>query len=906
MNPMDQVLCEAVGLRPTTWLCVGAGYAREELKSIVLASGRGFVAEAVTTLDEIAARILNFPQVLGSLARQEVFRLLLAESRISSRMPELKRLRRQSNFFRRLDHAIQSGRMAFSHSEEAEVYEERLKLRFGESPVRAEVAALAQAYESWLETMGFADPPWILKRAVEKLQISGWPEDCPIPKKILIFSVQEPESLERSFWDVVSQFVEVSRFSNVPTNIPKGLVSQKEPQWNWELWHTLDDAAERLAEELSGESDWKDHVVLIPDSPAVRRSLKRALKAWGVPEADPRDPMRLQWDEALKWALLPLQVIARDFERSLVITWTKFYSDKDEKTVSTWIEQINERGIHHGLHGYAGVSLEPLHELLKKLTQVFSGKKTCAEIAEAHLKFLAPYAAKQGVPWVMNFFEEQWKQFVDDWELLGLSASRAPLLYWIDKFQNRIVQASAPVEQQKPNQGIRVYRLQQSPLEFQTQESIQRENGKKVWILGLSSRWLSGQGVGDYWYGEREREVLSTEFAVRSGIQTREERLNSLKSWVSCTDQVMVLDSHYSADGRELDTILPVLKELETCGGQIPEEPIEKGAHPRWVQGYGAIRPLQPQKVKLMALSSCSGGQKPEISATTLERYSKCPFQSLAFDRWRVRDAREPDCELWPDMRGTLLHEAVKILVKSWTDDAGFTCTLGEALETAWKLKPPRGWVRSSRVESYLRFRMLQVLEGFCEKEREYRKRSQAQVVSLDEGRLKMEFPEFSIIGTPDRIDQTDDGVFLMDYKTSSSLPNGTEMIQLGYRLQLPFYALAAGKNMQRPVLGVQFIELGRRASRGNGIFFKRYNGKETGKVTSVTTRSKSLVTLEPEEAWERLEAHLLNHGLGYVRGEFSAQAKKPDQDCPSCPAGDLCGYRRRVNDGLEGGSSGD
>lgn len=905
MIPLDQVLCDAVGLRPNTWLCVGAGYAREELKSILLASGSGFVAEAVTTVDEIAARILSFPQkknlprVLGSLARQEVLRLLLAESRISSRMSELKRLRRQTSFFRRLDHAIQAGRMAFSHSEEAEVYEERLKLRFGEGPVRAEIRALAQAYEAWLVGMGFADPPLILKRVVEKLQLSGWPEGCPIPKKILIFSVQEPESLERSFWDVVSQFVEVSRFSNT--------TSQKQPQWNWELWHTLDDAAERLAEELSNESDWKDHVVLIPDSPSVRRSLKRALKAWGVPESDPRDPMRLQWDEGLKWALLPLQVIARDFERSLVITWAKFYSEKDEKTVSSWIDQINARGIRHGLRSYAGGNLESLHELLKNLTQSFSGKKTCAEMAEAHLKFLARFTANQGIPWVMSFFEEQWKQFADDWELLGLSATRAPLLYWMDKFQNRIGQAPAPVEQQKPSRGIRVYRLQQSPLEFRIQESTQ---GKKVWILGLSSAWLSGQGVGDYWYGEREREVLSTEFAVRSGIQAREERLNSLKSWLNCADQIMILDSHYSADGRELDTILPVLKELETGGDQtlkkLPEEPIEMGAHRRWVRSYGAIRPLQPQVVKLTPLPPRLEGEKPVISATTVERYSKCSFQSLAFDRWRVRDAREPDCELWPDMRGNLLHEAVKILLKSWTDDAGFTCTLSEALETAWKLKPPQGWVRSARVESYLRFRMLQILEEFCKKEREYRKRSQAQVISLDEGLLKMEFPEFSIIGTPDRIDQTDDGVFLMDYKTSSSLPNGTEMIQLGYRLQLPFYALAAGKNMQRPVLGVQFIELGRKAGRGNGIFFKRYNGKETGKVTSVTTRSKSLVTLEPEEAWERLESHLLNHGLGYVRGEFSAQAKKPDQDCPTCSVGDLCGYRRRVSDGLEGGSSGD
>lgn len=901
MIPIEDV----AGLRPSVWLCVGAGYAREELKSILLSSGRGFVADAVTTVDELTLKIATSShqqspfRVLGALARQEVLRTLLSESRINSRMPELKRLRRQSSFFRRLDDAIQAGRIASSHDQEAEVYEERLRSRFGENPVRDEVRMLAQAYEIWLEALGFVDPPRLMKLAVEKLQNDGWPSECPIPKRILYFSVEKPESLEQSFWDQISQFTEVVRYSDLSQ---VSSVDHQSFEWRWERWHTHDDACERLAEALSREPDWNEHVVLIPDSPSIRRSLKRALRTWGVPEADPRDPLRVKWDEALKWALLPLQVIGKNFERSWVIAWIKSHSKQNHSTISAWIDQINGRGIRQSLRSYSGGDLDSLHTVLQSLSEKFSGKKTCAEMAEAHLQLLDPFSTHPEMSWVVTFFEQQWKLMMEDWELLGAASTRAPLLYWLDKFQNRIHQAPAPVEQQRPSQGLRVYRLQQAPIEVPIET---RTKPKTIWILGLSSGWLSGQGVGDYWYGEREREVLSSEFAVRSGIQLREERLQCLKFWLKGIDRVHLLDAAYSPDGRELETLLPLLKELSVCGGTIPEEPLEKGSHPRWVRSYGAIRPLQPQKVRLSPRDLKGQDIKPEISASTLERYSKCSFQGLAFDRWRVRDTREPDCELWPDVRGTLLHEAVKILLKSWTDDAGFSCTLGEALEAAWKIKPPQGLIRSPRLEKYLKDRMLQVLEGFCEKEREYRKRSQARILSLDEGRLKLEFPEFSIVGTPDRIDQTDDGVFLMDYKTSSALPNGIEMIELGYRLQLPFYALAAGREVGQPVLGVQFIELGRRANRGNGIFFKRYNGKEQGKLTAVTARSKSLISLEPEETWQRLEAHIQSHGAAYLRGEFSAQPKKPDHECSSCPAGDLCGYRRRVSDGLEGGENG-
>jgi RecB family exonuclease len=161
---------------------------------------------------------------------------------------------------------------------------------------------------------------------------------------------------------------------------------------------------------------------------------------------------------------------------------------------------------------------------------------------------------------------------------------------------------------------------------------------------------------------------------------------------------------------------------------------------------------------------------------------------------------------------------------------------------------------------------------------------------------LALDYPEFRMVGTPDRIDMTDDGLFIIHYKTSSALPNGTDMLELGYRLQLPFYALAAQRQIGKPVAGVQFVELTAKGGRGSGMFFKKYNGKEAGKFTSVTARSKSLLSVEPEDAWARMEEQIVLHAKALISGKHAAAPKKQDKECNACQLGDLCGLRRIVN----------
>lgn len=927
MNPffLDSASLDRVcGLRPEVWLNVGSGYAREDVKSLILSSGKGFVGEAVVTLQDLCLKLTGFDRtrVLSSFSRQEVLRELLSEPRILAAMPELKRIRRQRSFLRRLDAALQMGRMAFAHEQEEEVYEERLTQVLGPNLLRKELRALTHAYEAWLGASGYADVPLLIRAALKVLE-SGWPVQLPRPQEIWSLSIQTPESLEREFWEVLGQSITIRQSQSES----KKETSQEPLKIDWQSWHTLDHAAESWADELLEKSqnidgpgvdeatsqespdesaspnwvnspnwpnwpNWKDHAILIPDVPMIRRSLRRVLESRGIPLADPRDPTRLRWDESIKWALLPLEVIGRNFERARVISWFRGYQMRKE--FSDWVVEINARGIRNGLLSYSGGGLVEAFLLLQDLERQLGGKKTCEEMAKTHLKILGDQIGSDTDRfWITSFFENLWKEFSADRARIGQEHKKAPALFWLERLQARLSEASPPVERVKPRGGIQIYRLQQAPL----------HPVKKVWILGMPSLWLEGQGSGTYWFNERERELLSTEFAVRSSIQIREERLGVLKAWILGAEEVTFLDCHYDVDGRERESIAPILKELQKLTqANVPDAPIDRGAHPRFLKSYSMVRSIQPQEVLFSKPRPWKGKSFRELSATAVDRYSRCPFQALVYHRWNLRDIREPDSELWPDIRGNLLHEAVRLLMSSLNADRQFTLSPRESLEKAWATRKPKGLIKSRRIEAYVQSRMCLVLEAFCEIEQEYLKRAGTQPLSLDSESFRMEYPDFSITGQPDRIDEHAEGLFILDYKTSGTVPHGVDMVDLGYRLQLPFYALAVQQTMRKPVLGVQFVELDRKGSRRSGIFFKCHNGKDPGRLTQVRSNSKSLMILEPEEVWSTLKTHLIESAQGLLGGRFDARPKleNREKECKRCSVSDLCGFRRQLeNDPL-------
>ena len=601
------------GLKPRTWICVGQGFAREDIKEYLLKNGQGFTSEVVINLSGLCAQLTKaggMPAIpaLSGVARQEVLRMLLADTRINARTPELKRLRRQSGFYKKLDRSIQSGRMAFAHPEEQEVYGERLDAKSSPNPIRLEVELLSRFYEAWMEASKLSDPPLLIQKAVQVLEAGDF--KFPFPEKILYYSAVQFESLEGHFWDELKKFVTVEKVGPLEGEFPpfeQGLVSEQ--------WHTLDDAAEALADHLVASGlPLSEHAILMPDIPKVRRVLTRVFDHRGLIFLDPRDPTRLKWEEPIKWALLPLELVARGFERAKVISFLRSSGSADSAPVSSLVREINERGIRNGLNAYSGGKLAPLHTQLERISQAFGGRRTCAELGKVHLEYLSQMLkSKADLQWVYEFFEALWAEFEKDILLIGDHELRAPLLYWLERLSARLDEATPPVEKSKNQNGIQLFRLGQAPLEVPSH----------LWCFGLSASWLSGDGVGDYWYSKREREFLAAEFSVRSSVQIKQERVAQLKSWFSAAKKIQVLDAEYDWDGRERESAQSLFKEL---GMEITLEP--KGSHTRWSPSHGALRPVPALSFQLSPLD------RKDIRATEMDRYSRCAFQGLASGRW--------------------------------------------------------------------------------------------------------------------------------------------------------------------------------------------------------------------------------------------------------------------------------
>ena len=880
------------GLDPDAWICVGSGFSREEIKACLLDQKGGFVAEAITSTQDLCLKFIqsSFPvlkeQVLSAHGRQEVLRMLLGKKEIIKHFPELKHLRRQKTFYQKLDRAIQAGRMTFAHEQEKDVYHERLDQKLGENSIRQEVSQIASAYEAWMVGSSLWDLPLLLKKATEILETNEH-ESIRLPSEIVLMSAQAQEGLEKYFFEVLSEKTQVKFVG--PTQEQFEVENNTKINWKWDRWHTLDDAAEYLAQEIAKQENFHQQVVLIPDVPSVRRSITRAFTNLSIPLMDPRDPMKIKKEEWVKKVVLPLKVVSQQFERNLVRTFlATYYSSHPEQP--DWNIEINARGIVRGLPNYQGGKLDYVYQQLNELKNCFGKRLTVSELSQMHLEWIKKHFESHGVAksWGFSFFEKLWNDFALDFQRIGQEQQKAPIRYWLEKLENRLIQLTPPVEPLKPRSGVRLDLLDQNPFYYQTD---------KVWIFGLPGKWLTGEGVGDYWFSEREREFLAGEFLVRSAFQIREQRKATLKSWIhlSQTKEIHLLDSTYDWDGREKESLHSTLREISEFS---LEEPQEKGAHQRWVKSYQALRTLPSQSVQLPKIENLGF---PEIYATELDRYSRCPFQSLAASRWRLKDEREPQAELWPDVRGNILHQATEYLLRSRNTQGQFTKTCEQVLKEAWELRRPKGLYKSNMLSRYAKDKLLSVLYAFVEKENEYFDRSQTQIVSLEDKKLlRFKFPEAEIVGRADRIDEHEEGLFVIDFKTSSQLASGDEMLELGYRLQLPFYALAVKSETKKDVIGVQFVQLNRKANRNHGIFFKKYNGKTEGSLTN-TRSKKNVFDIEPDEAWDKSYQQIHTHLKGILSAKYPVAPKK-EIECRACVYGDLCGKRRKIS--MEGESA--
>lgn len=905
---------QLAGLRPQVCLIIGPGYLREEVKALLFTQIDGFTANSVLSRNDFLLQWVGGKKqnLLGAESRIEILRSLLADAHILAHLPKISSQRRKRQFLQRVDQALQQGRMAFAHATEAQVFEERLSQGLLVSSLRQELQILTVAYEAILKANEAWDLPLLFKVALEQLEAgegaTRMGQFSSALQEVWLLSHGMMESLEAQFWDRCHA-IKPLRKLKWQESVQAPVSSAK--ACHWHLWHTLDDASEALALHFQrqwlslGSSFFAQEAILIPDDPLVRRVLSAALLRHGLPLEDPRDPTALKRDEALKRALLALEVVALRFERKTVVEWLRQTTPDGLPVIQT----IAALGIRYGLERYHCQELAAIYPRLKALEERLGGRKTCQQMRSAHLEILreqlAQSSARVGsqtqahdLEWIA-FFEDFWSRLQTDLAWTGHTERPSPVQHWWERVQARLRSQTPVIAGLQPTSGVRIYRIEQAPL----------SQAKKIWILGLPGNWLESSVVGDLWWSDREREVLAGEFLVRSQHFAKEEKINLLAQWIQFAGEISFLAATFAPDGKEVESLELLLYEMRAhCQAEFAVHPQEQGAQKRFLPSYALSQALAPQTVRLEDLRA--QGETPVLSATLVDRMSRCSFQALAYHRWKLADLREPDFEIWPEVRGQLLHEAVRLLMLSWDGAAGgFNLSAEQALASASQGFQLRGLLQGVRLRETIWRQLLKVLNQFLVKEAEYLKRSGAipwkmegqgagGVGGVKETRdlfLRLETPGWQIVGQPDRLDLHPDGVFVIDYKSSSgALPHGSSMLEEGYRLQLAFYGLAARERWPKRVLGLQFIALDPEGGRGHGVFLAEFNGKKTGTLTHVRENSASLMH-EPEAViWDRLASHLHKSAEAYVAGHFQA-APLVAKECVRCRLAILCGRKRRL-----------
>lgn len=180
-----------------------------------------------------------------------------------------------------------------------------------------------------------------------------------------------------------------------------------------------------------------------------------------------------------------------------------------------------------------------------------------------------------------------------------------------------------------------------------------------------------------------------------------------------------------------------------------------------------------------------------KFSASQLTVIGQCPFKWFVRYALSIQEPEEMDAELQPNTRGTLYHRTLELALDAGRNEPDLRQAVLNRLEWALtkaeqELDVPELPVWEAQRQEHLRT-LRRAIAGadFA--------RESARVAGL-EAEFEGEWHGLKVGGFVDRIDRTDDGLVLIDYKTSSKAPPGAQDAKGRATLdvQLPLYVQVA------------------------------------------------------------------------------------------------------------------
>jgi hypothetical protein len=236
-----------------------------------------------------------------------------------------------------------------------------------------------------LEARQFMDEARMMELAQSALSLGT--AKIPVPK--IYRAVHFPDSpRSKLFWQTLGKEVEVVEIhsSSFQKALPPHSVKRK-------LAHSLEDSVQFLLDEVLASGEVSSHAIVIEDRPSIRRSVKRAAEQRGLALLDPRDPTFIQASEEIKTALLPLELVAKNFSSSLILSWMNLVC----RDAGSLRRKIIECGNLNGLESYQ--AFPEIYQKLKILKAIFEPRMTVSALKGAVEESLKEVKFS---PWVMQ------------------------------------------------------------------------------------------------------------------------------------------------------------------------------------------------------------------------------------------------------------------------------------------------------------------------------------------------------------------------------------------------------------------------------------------------------------------------------------------------------------------------
>jgi RecB family exonuclease len=352
---------------------------------------------------------------------------------------------------------------------------------------------------------------------------------------------------------------------------------------------------------------------------------------------------------------------------------------------------------------------------------------------------------------------------------------------------------------------------------------------RHVFVLGMAEGVFPPPVQNDPVLDFYERKQLSQVGIVLASAAdaARQEALGFGNLLQSLTNRVVF--SYAKLNGRQEQTISPYLKRLNLIETSLPALPLASQEEMRkcYVRLDSDLEdPVLAQATHAWRVEQSREDATPQdeydgiigipvsytdrhFSVSQLTSLGLCPFKWFAAKVLKLGELDEAEVELSPSRRGNLYHKTIELLFEAVQVHPEQLLTEPELLrstflaaEIAIDLPKLPAW-DVCRTE-HIRTLSLTIQEpSFFP--------AGAEAISL-EGAFEGDWQGFKIRGRVDRIDRTESGLVLIDYKTGSSVPKGVsdEAGNARLDLQLPIYKAVAAANLfpNEPVADAYYYSL--------------------------------------------------------------------------------------------------